>query len=209
MEELAFFSYVFGCVLIPMLLVYGIQRAAGNKRGIAETRGRFLKLLVFAVYIAGVFYFTGAGTLKNIRQYGTGPEITRFSIVPFSASSFDVTAYLLNVVLLLPLGFLLPLIWPEYNRFLRVVAYGAAVSLLIELSQLLNIRSTDVDDLLLNTFGAAAGFLLFRLFARASKRKTAAKNACGYEAVLYLAAMYAGYFFLFNEIGFATWMYGF
>lgn len=209
MEELAFSGYLCGCVLIPMLLVYGILRAVRKKRGFAEPRGYFPKLLVFAVYIAGVFYFTGAGTLKNIGQYGMGPEVTRFNAVPFSASSFDVTAYLLNVVLLLPLGFLLPLIWPAYNRFFRVAAYGAGFSLLIELSQLVNIRSTDIDDLLLNTLGAAAGFLLFRLFARVSRRKEITKSGRGYEAVLYTAAMFTGYFLFYNEIGLAKWMYGF
>ena len=209
MEELIFFGYEFGCVLVPMILVYGVLRAVRIRRGLAEPRGYFLKLLVFAVYIAGVFHFTGAGTLKNIRQYGMGPEVTCFSIVPFSASSFDVTAYLLNILLLAPLGFLLPLIWPAYNRFFRVLSAGAAFSLLIELSQLLNIRNTDIDDLLLNTLGAVAGFLLFRFFARVSGRKSAAESGRGYEAVVYIAAMFAGHFLLFNEIGLAKWMYGF
>ena len=209
MRELAFIGYVLLSVLIPLLIVQGILRAVRKSRGIPEPRGHLLKLLVLAVYTAGVFYFTGAGTLCNIRQYGMGPEVVRFSIVPFSAASFDTTAYLLNIALLLPLGFLLPLIWPNYNRFWRILIFGAALSLLIELSQLLNIRSTDIDDLLLNTLGAALGFLLFCLYQFVFCRKRKPVPQTTGSPVLYLAAMYASYFFLFNELGFAKLLYGF
>ena len=158
MEGILFFSYVLVCVLISTVVVYAASRAVCRKKGLIRTRADWLELFVFAVYIAGVFYFTGTGTLYNIRQYGMGAGALQYSLVPFSAQSFDVTAYLLNIVLFLPLGFLLPLIWPNYNRFWRILIFGAALSLLIELSQLLNIRSTDIDDLLLNTLGAMAGY---------------------------------------------------
>lgn len=209
MGELAFIGYVLLSVLIPLLIVQGILRAVRKSRGIPEPRGRLLKLLVLAVYTAGVFYFTGAGTLCNIRQYGMGPEVVRFSIVPFSAASFDTTAYLLNIALLLPLGFLLPLIWPAYNRFFRVLALGAAFSLLIELSQMLNIRSTDIDDLLLNTLGAAAGYLLYKVFSRVTEKGRAPAGGRGYEAVLCIASMFLGYFLMFHELGLAKLLYGF
>ncbi|HBT95229.1 MAG TPA: hypothetical protein DEB24_03600 [Coriobacteriia bacterium] len=40
------------------------------------------------------------------------------------------------------------------------------LSLLIELSQLLNNRLTDIDDLIINTVGALIGFLLCRIVVR-------------------------------------------
>lgn len=209
MEEILFFSYVLVCVLISTVVVYAASRVVCRKKGLTRTRADWLKLFVFAVYIAGVFYFTGTGTLYNIRQYGMGAGALQYSLVPFSAQSFDVTAYLLNIVLFLPLGFLLPLIWPNYNRFWRILIFGAALSLLIELSQLLNIRSTDIDDLLLNTMGVALGFLLFCLYQFVFHRKRKPVPQTTGSPVLYLAAMYASYFFLFNELGFAKLLYGF
>lgn len=209
MEDILFLSYVFLCVMPALVIVTAVYRAVARNKGNPQPCSDWIKLLVFAVYIAGVFFFTGAGTLYNIRQYGMGANALQYSLVPFSAQSFDVIAYLLNVALFLPLGFLLPLIWPENDRFGRALLFGVALSLLIELSQLLNIRSTDIDDLLLNTLGALLGFLLFRLyrFVFRRKRKPVPQTAGG--PALYLAAMFASYFFLFYEFGFAKLLYGF
>lgn len=209
MEEILFFNYVLVCVLIPTAVVYAASRVVCRKKGLVRARADWLKLFVFAVYIAGVFYFTGTGTLYNIRQYGMGTDVLQYSLVPFSAAAIDIEGYLLNILLFLPLGFLLPLLWPNYNRFWRILLFGAALSLLIEFSQLLNIRSTDIDDLLLNTLGALLGFLLFRLYRLVFRRERKAAPGLAGSPALYLAAMFAGTFFLFNELGLAKLLYGF
>jgi len=72
----------------------------------------------------------------------------------------------LNVVLLLPLGFLLRYLFG--TRLLPAVAIGFGVSLLFELTQLTGLwfvypcpyRLFSVDDLILNTAGAVVGWLL-------------------------------------------------
>jgi glycopeptide antibiotics resistance protein len=74
-----------------------------------------------------------------------------------------------NVALFLPLGFLLPLLAPRLDRLWRTVGTGFALSATIELSQVAfpGVRRADVNDVLLNTLGAAVGFLAYRLAARA------------------------------------------
>jgi glycopeptide antibiotics resistance protein len=74
-----------------------------------------------------------------------------------------------NLALFLPLGFLLPLLAPRLDRFWRTVGIGFALSAAIELSQVAfpGVRRADVNDLLMNTLGAALGFLAWRLAARA------------------------------------------
>jgi glycopeptide antibiotics resistance protein len=74
-----------------------------------------------------------------------------------------------NVALFLPLGFLLPLLAPRLDRLWRTVGTGLALSAAIELSQVAfpGVRRADVNDVLLNTLGAAVGFLAYRLAARA------------------------------------------
>ncbi|MBP2325141.1 glycopeptide antibiotics resistance protein [Kibdelosporangium banguiense] len=72
----------------------------------------------------------------------------------------------LNVVLLLPLGFFLR--YMAKSRFLAATAIGFGVSLLFELTQLTGLwfvypcayRLFSVDDLILNTAGAAIGWLI-------------------------------------------------
>jgi glycopeptide antibiotics resistance protein len=72
-----------------------------------------------------------------------------------------------NVVLFLPLGFLLPMLAPRLGRFWPTVGAGFALSAAIELSQVAfpGVRRADVNDVLMNTLGAALGYLLYRLVA--------------------------------------------
>ncbi len=209
MNELLLLGYEFLCVAIPALVLFAILRDCHRKRGIQPRRGQIFGLLLLAVYLTAVFRVTGAGTIYHWNQYGLKPDITEMNLIPFSDAEYDLTGNLLNVVLFLPLGFLLPFLWPEWNRPIPVLLFGAAFSLLIESSQLLNIRFTDIDDFLLNTLGAALGFLLYWVFAAASKRKQSPVDAGRWEAMLYVAAMFCGNFLLFNEFGAAKLLYGF
>lgn len=69
---------------------------------------------------------------------------------------------ILNVVLFLPIGFLIPAIW-EKARLRHVVLCGAAFSAVIEVSQLLTKRGWfEFDDIIHNTLGAVIGYGLYR-----------------------------------------------
>lgn len=75
---------------------------------------------------------------------------------------------ILNILLYLPMGFLLPLIMPKL-RIGRVVLIGFLASLLTETVQLVfHLGWFDVDDLINNTLGTLIGFILFALFMRRS-----------------------------------------
>ncbi len=209
MNELLLMGYGFFCVAIPALVLFLLLRAGHQKHGIQTRRGQILGLLLLAVYITGVFRATGAGTIYHLHQYGLKLNITEMNLLPFSDAEYDLTGNLLNIALLVPLGFLLPLLWPEWNKPIGVLLFGVAFSLLIEASQLLNIRFTDIDDVLLNTLGAVLGLLLYRVFAALSKRKQPTAGAGRWEAMLYVGVMFCGNFFLFNEFGAAKLLYGF
>jgi glycopeptide antibiotics resistance protein len=72
-----------------------------------------------------------------------------------------------NILLLLPLGLFLPILWSKFRDFGKTVFMGVVVSLAIELSQLflsylsLGSRSTDIDDLILNTLGIVIGYIIY------------------------------------------------
>ena len=82
-----------------------------------------------------------------------------------------------NLALFVPLGFLLPLLLPRFDRLSRTVAAGLALSTVIELTQVAfpGVRRADVNDVLLNTLGTAVGFLAYRLVARAATGRRAAR----------------------------------
>jgi glycopeptide antibiotics resistance protein len=72
-----------------------------------------------------------------------------------------------NLVMLLPWGFLAPLIFNFLNRTWRVVLSGLAISLAAELIQYIcRIGVFETDDLLLNTSGALLGYVLLKQLVR-------------------------------------------
>jgi len=77
-----------------------------------------------------------------------------------------------NLLMLLPLGYLLPWVSDRWRRWWRTVAAVAATTVAIEILQLLgtiaygfSYKSFDVDDLWLNLLGGLMGYGLFRLTA--------------------------------------------
>lgn len=65
-----------------------------------------------------------------------------------------------NIILFIPIGFFPALLWRGWKGWKSFLT-GFAVSTSIEFIQFFIGRSTDVDDVILNTVGALIGFLLF------------------------------------------------
>ncbi len=76
----------------------------------------------------------------------------------------------INLLLLAPLGFLLPVQFRKFQTFPRTVLTVLAVSLLIETLQYFIGRSADIDDVIMNTVGGILGYLCFMLFTKITKR---------------------------------------
>ncbi|MGG4448289.1 VanZ family protein [Brevibacillus sp. HB1.4B] len=68
-----------------------------------------------------------------------------------------------NVIAFMPLGFLLPLLFPKKaGSLFRVTLLSLLLSLGVELTQLvMNVGTFDVDDLLLNTAGGMIGYIVY------------------------------------------------
>ena len=164
-------------------------------------------LFVYGLYVAEVFHITGSGTLYDLLR--TGIDV-HGNVIPFAEDNRNLIGYALNTLMLTPFGFLLPMLWKDCRGALRVTAAGAAFSLLIELSQLLNFRSPDVDDLIFNTLGAWIGYGVYKLLPLAGSRFDIGRRAYfPAEWALCTALLFAGRFVLFDGLGAARLLYGF
>lgn len=77
-----------------------------------------------------------------------------------------------NVIMFVPLGFLVPCIWEKTQRFGRHLLTMTLVILAVELLQLFTLLgSCDVDDLLLNLAGTSLGFFIWKLAACLGKNR--------------------------------------
>lgn len=76
-----------------------------------------------------------------------------------------------NTTMFMPLGIVWPIVYKELNTHKKVIAAGVGFSLIIEILQLLFYdRVSDIDDLILNSLGFVAGYLIY-LFVKSAKRK--------------------------------------
>lgn len=77
----------------------------------------------------------------------------------------QITQNIANILMFVPLGFILPVTFRKTKSFRNCTLYLATFSLTIEVIQYFIGRACDIDDLILNTLGGILGYLLYRVFA--------------------------------------------
>ncbi|WP_429725638.1 VanZ family protein [Bacillus nitratireducens] len=186
------------CILI-FCIVFQIVFYFKAKRNISILH--FLWVYVFLFYLSLVYGVTQIATVWDISRYETWIRVSQINLTLFDTAGS--TAYLLNILLFMPLGFLLPTIWPHFRKMKNTVCAGFFFSLAIELNQLLNNRITDIDDLFTNTLGAIIGYVIYRvLFKMICKREekkldTNFPLVIKYEAIFCLVCSFVGAMFIY------------
>lgn len=136
-----------------------------------KNRHRKLGFVLFVLYLVLLTYFLffaeEMGRNPDVREYSYNltlfKEIRRFivyrNVLGYRAVVLNIAG---NMVAFMPFGFFLPEIWDQVNHWYTTTLLGFVFSLCIETTQLIfRVGSFDVDDLLLNTIGAFAGYLAF------------------------------------------------
>ena len=118
-------------------------------------------------------------TVSDTYHYNLQPfrEISRFytyrEIIGFRGFVINLFG---NILAFMPWGFMVPVIVKGLHKFWCTVAATFFLSLCIETVQLVTkVGSFDVDDLILNTIGGMAGFLVY-LVANTIRRHTFGKT---------------------------------
>ncbi len=139
-------------LLLPIFLILG--------KTVFRNWGRTVCYFVLAVYLCEMYALVGLPNAYYIRFD------TNINLVPFQHLFSYLWNNLLNVLLFMPLGFLLPVLFRRYQKFYRTALFGLVLSLLIELLQIFTFRATDVNDLMTNTLGCMLGWCIGRLFLK-------------------------------------------
>ena len=71
-----------------------------------------------------------------------------------------------NVLLFIPWGLCLPLLWKKYQSVFGVTAMSVVLPIMIEFCQLFVGRTVDIDDVILNFVGGVLGGLLYLLLRK-------------------------------------------
>lgn len=131
-------------------------------------RSRWGAVSILFLYAVGVVAVTVFPIKVRSASWYWEPWWSVFAWIPFQVPPLS---WILNVVMFVPLGVLVPLLWPRFDSMRRMSLLGLYASIGIELTQLVlwftlgSYRTVDINDLIANTLGAVLGLLALRLVA--------------------------------------------
>ncbi len=138
--------------------------------------------LLFAVYSIIMLYLLFLQRERGFTEINIVPfrTIERLWLVMRQSFGSEATASLFvssfvnlagNVLMFIPLGFFPPFIWKVFRRFIPDMVLCAAVIIAVELMQYVtDLGYADIDDLILNIFGAAMGWCIFAVLKKVLNR---------------------------------------
>jgi len=161
-------------IAIPIVLIGTFIKYKKNKK---INWSHEILLLIFIAFLIGLASqailpkdFNQGYSLKNI-------TIEKINIIPFKIVfetyyevvknqniNYFLINFLGNIIMFMPIGFLVSILWKTSTK--KAVLIGFACSLCIEIIQLFINRGTDIDDLILNTFGTFCGVVMYKLICR-------------------------------------------
>lgn len=115
---------------------------------------RTLIYMIFGFYLVVVLALVGFPNITMSKM-----EFT-VNLIPFIYMLSDLVNACLNVLLFVPFGFFLPMLWKEFRSIKRVALAGIIATFFIEISQLFTGRATDIDDIITNSIGTLIGYFI-------------------------------------------------
>lgn len=160
-------------VILPYIM-YGYKRE--NKINVR----RSAYVYIFALYFLCAYFITmlpfpsreSLETLAPVSEYIQMIPFKNFADISAQTAVRDVAILVFNVFLTVPLGFFLRFLY-KFN-LKKTVLCGFLAATLFEVTQLTGIffiyprpyRFFDIDDFIINTFGAVVGYLVVPLFVK-------------------------------------------
>ena len=189
-----YYIYSLVCFLLP-----GTVWLVWNRRMTADKAYKVRHIIWVYIYMfygyLAVQEAAGIGSIWDLIAYDKLDN--SINLIPFSSEG--AMTYILNIIMFMPLGFLLPLIWENFRNAKKVVLMGFLMSLTIEICQLFNIRTTDIDDLMMNTLGALVGYCCWKVFSLVFRNAgTKCVEIKKSEPVIYMFGGILGLFLLYN-----------
>jgi len=128
-----------------------------------------------------IYHFSWKAIKANMRNgyFNAKPFVTiKMYIVSNMPPQYSPVSNLLgNVVGFIPLGILLPLLFPRLRSATATIFCVLLVSFCFEVFQLLTMTGVcDIDDLILNTAGGIIGYLFFLLIKKVTAPRQAIHN---------------------------------
>lgn len=114
-------------------------------------------LVAYGIIVLWLLLFKSSFDLPMVFEYGS----RNLNIIPFAGN--NLSEMVSNIIVFIPLGLLLGANFAQINLW-RKLAYLFAFSVFIEIIQFVfAIGTTDITDVIMNTFGGCIGLALYSL----------------------------------------------
>ncbi|WP_242213385.1 VanZ family protein [Bacillus cereus group sp. BfR-BA-01383] len=175
-------------VVICYLIVRGILIGVKNKKHVIWWKEiiSFLFMVYICMVVAVTLFPLPIGFPSNIENLNRSVNIIPFTSIIKDinqiGSAYDGDVLFMiglivrnvggNILLLMPLGFLAPILWDKYKKVKNTILLGFAISVSIELLQLTESlfsgvgRITDIDDVICNVQGSIFGYCIYKIFLK-------------------------------------------
>ncbi|MFI3208892.1 MAG: VanZ family protein [Eubacteriales bacterium] len=158
-----------------VLIFIALHHFVWKKRAKSTKKLNVFKVLIFASFAIYIMVVLGATLIRINYSVSSVFYFHPFSSYKTAWNSGSYTEWrnlILNILMFVPLGIYLPMIFAKFRKFYIVYGVGFLCSLGIELTQvLLMIGVGEIDDLFNNTLGTMIGYGIFAFFYTIISRK--------------------------------------
>ena len=121
MPDILFMKHHLISGLIPILAVLVLYNIVLHLFGKKQNAGHIVASFLFCIYLVGILTATGI-CIK-------GSFSPRLSFIPFAEMIRAPVGTMLNIILFVPLGFFLPLLYKKYDKLGKIALVGFLISL--------------------------------------------------------------------------------
>lgn len=170
-------SYIY--IALIFIIIWVVYRVLSLKKSDEKNTIREIVINIFFLYFLVLISLTICKSSRLDIEFGSILYINYIPFVEtinmFRDANMGVGNALYNVIgnilLFMPLGFFIPLLFHKKNKLGLIALYGAVASLMIEIIQAFTAMNLcDIDDIIFNTLGAILGCITFNILYKVLKK---------------------------------------
>lgn len=168
-----------------------------------EKSFKIKKAFIITIFISYIFLVLGATMLGRFEDTIGGINLELFSSYrkAFNFSTFAWRDIALNIIMFIPLGFLLPLLNKLFYKPYLTLLLSFCFTLGIEITQLISkVGAFDLDDIFNNFLGSVIGYcIVMAILSATYDNKHKIRNIAIYTVPLFIiAVVFSGFFIRYN-----------
>ncbi|MCM3782026.1 VanZ family protein [Neobacillus mesonae] len=165
-------------VLGVLCLSYALYRKKGGIRRFSYKQ--FITALLLIMWFGIVLVLTTISRGPNFEGWFNFRLFSGYHSAWHQWSLSEFQLIIFNMLMFMPLGFFMPLLGRRTRRFAPVLLISLVVTIGIEFTQMISRRGIfELDDILHNTIGSVAGYLIMNAILDSAKQRKLAIRSAG------------------------------